>query len=130
MQMRRSTADCREIVGVPRSLVASSLDVRQPSAAKSGRSAGASSPAAVSAPSSRTPQFALVYVKPGASLKPYTKFAILNCYVSFAPNWREDMQTNFDIPITEDQIKQTETRNRRRIQESLRRRNSSRAAFR
>src|SRR5512143_1628069 len=34
--------------------------------------------------------FARVYVRPGASLKPYTKFAILNCFVSFAPNWRED----------------------------------------
>jgi hypothetical protein len=54
-------------------------------------------------------EFALVYVKPGASLKPYTKFAILNCYVSFAPNWRENMQTNFNVPITEDQIKQTES---------------------
>jgi hypothetical protein len=51
---------------------------------------------------------ARVYVRPGASLKPYTKFAILACYVSFAPNWREDMQTNFNIPITEDQMKQTE----------------------
>ena len=37
-------------------------------------------------------EFALVYVKPGATLKPYTKFAILNCYVSFAPNWRENMR--------------------------------------
>jgi hypothetical protein len=54
-------------------------------------------------------EFAVVYVKPGATLKPYTKFAILNCFVSFAPNWRENMQTNFNIPITEDQIKQTET---------------------
>jgi len=54
-------------------------------------------------------EFALVYVKPGASLKPYTKFAILNCFVSFAPNWRENMQTNFNIPITEDQIQQTES---------------------
>ncbi len=53
-------------------------------------------------------EFALVYVKPGASLKPYTKFAILDCFVSFAPNWRENMQTNFNVPITEDQIKQTE----------------------
>jgi hypothetical protein len=52
--------------------------------------------------------FARVYVRPGATLKPYTKFAILNCYVSFASNWREDMQTNFNIPITEDQMKQTE----------------------
>jgi hypothetical protein len=49
-----------------------------------------------------------VYVRPGASLKPYTKFAILTCYVSFAPQWREDMQTNFNIPITEDQMKQTQ----------------------
>jgi Protein of unknown function (DUF3313) len=54
-------------------------------------------------------EFAVVYVKPGATLKPYTKFAILNCFVSFAPNWRENMQTNFNIPITEDQIKQTES---------------------
>jgi|SoiMethySBSTD1v2_1073268.scaffolds.fasta_scaffold1132430_2 hypothetical protein len=54
-------------------------------------------------------EFAVVYVKPGATLKPYTKFAILDCFVSFAPNWRENMQTNFNIPITEDQIKQTET---------------------
>ena len=54
-------------------------------------------------------EFAVVYVKPGATLKPYTQFAILNCFVSFAPNWRENMQTNFNIPITEDQIKQTET---------------------
>ena len=54
-------------------------------------------------------EFAVVYVKPGATLKPYTKFAILDCYVSFAPNWRENMQTNFNIPITEDQIKQTES---------------------
>jgi len=49
-----------------------------------------------------------VYVRPGATLKPYTKFAILNCYVSFAPNWREDMQTNFNIPITQEQMQQTE----------------------
>ena len=54
-------------------------------------------------------EFALVYVKPGASLKPYSKFAILDCYVSFKPNWREDMQTDYDIPITDDQIKQIET---------------------
>jgi hypothetical protein len=54
-------------------------------------------------------EFAVVYVKPGATLKQYTKFAILDCFVSFAPNWRENMQTNFNIPITEDQIKQTET---------------------
>lgn len=54
-------------------------------------------------------EFAVVYVKPGATLKPYTKFAILDCFVSFAPNWRENMQTNFNIPITEDQIKQTES---------------------
>ena len=54
-------------------------------------------------------EYALVYVKPGATLKPYTKFAILDCYVSFAPNWRENMQTDFNIPITEDQIKQTES---------------------
>ena len=57
----------------------------------------------------RNTEFAVVYVKPGATLKPYTKFAILNCFVSFAPNWRENMQTNFNIPITEDQIKQTES---------------------
>jgi hypothetical protein len=54
-------------------------------------------------------QFALVYVKPGASLKPYSKFALLNCFVSFKPNWREDMQTDYDVPITDDQIKQIET---------------------
>ncbi len=54
-------------------------------------------------------KFALVYVKPGASLKPYTKFAILECYVSFKPNWRQDMETDYDIPITDDQIKRTET---------------------
>jgi len=54
-------------------------------------------------------EFALVYVKPGATLKPYTKFAILDCFVSFAPNWRENMQTNFNIPITEDQMKQIES---------------------
>jgi hypothetical protein len=53
-------------------------------------------------------EFALVYVKPGASLKPYTKFAILDCFVSFKPNWREDMQTDYDVPITDDQIKQIE----------------------
>ncbi len=54
-------------------------------------------------------EFALVYVKPGATLKPYTKFALLNCFVSFKPNWREDMQTEYDVPITDDQIKQIET---------------------
>ncbi len=54
-------------------------------------------------------KFALVYVKPGASLKPYTKFAILKCYVSFKPNWREDMESDYDVPISDDQIKQTET---------------------
>lgn len=49
-----------------------------------------------------------VYVRPGATLKPYTKFAILNCFVSFAPNWREDMQTNYNIPITTEQVQRTE----------------------
>jgi hypothetical protein len=49
-----------------------------------------------------------VYVRPGATLKPYTKFAILNCFVSFAPNWREDMQTNFNMQITGEQVQQTE----------------------
>ncbi|HET6473767.1 MAG TPA: DUF3313 family protein [Pseudomonadales bacterium] len=49
-----------------------------------------------------------VYVRPGATLKPYTKFAILNCMVSFAPNWREDMQTNFSLQITQEQVQQTE----------------------
>jgi hypothetical protein len=53
-------------------------------------------------------ELARVYVRPGATLKPYTKFAILNCYVSFAPNWLEDMQTNFNMQITGEQVQQTE----------------------
>jgi len=56
-----------------------------------------------------TTAFARVYVRPGATLKPYTKFALLDCFVSFAPNWRQDMESNFNIPITIDQMKLTET---------------------
>ncbi len=54
-------------------------------------------------------QFAVVYVRPGASLKPYDKFALLECAVAFKPNWREDMQTDYDTPITDDQIHQIES---------------------
>ena len=52
---------------------------------------------------------AVVYVRPGASLKPYGKFAILQCAVAFKPNWREDMQTEYDTPITDEQIHQIES---------------------
>jgi hypothetical protein len=31
-----------------------------------------------------------VYVKPGATLEPYTKVAILECYVAFRKNWQRD----------------------------------------
>jgi len=52
---------------------------------------------------------AVVYVRPGASLKPYSKFAILQCTVAFKPNWREDMQTEYNTPITDGQIHQIES---------------------
>src|SRR4051795_3182042 len=52
---------------------------------------------------------AVVYVRPGASLKPYDKFAILECPVSFSPNWRENMQSDYDTPITDDQIHRIES---------------------
>jgi hypothetical protein len=54
-------------------------------------------------------EFALVYVKPGASLKPYSRFAILDCPVTFAQGWRNDIEDSYDVPITDDQIKQMET---------------------
>ena len=31
-----------------------------------------------------------VYVKPGATLEPYTKVALLECYVAFRKNWQRD----------------------------------------
>jgi hypothetical protein len=31
-----------------------------------------------------------VYVRPGATLEPYTKVAILECYVAFRKNWQRD----------------------------------------
>lgn len=52
---------------------------------------------------------AVVYVRPGASLKLYDKFAILKCAVAFKPNWREDMQANYQQPISDDQIHQIES---------------------
>jgi hypothetical protein len=33
---------------------------------------------------------AIAYVKPGASLEPYTKVKILDCYVQFKKNWERD----------------------------------------
>ena len=32
----------------------------------------------------------LVYVKPGATLAPYKRVAILDCYVEFEKNWQKD----------------------------------------
>ena len=65
-------------------------------------------------------EFALVYVKPGASLKPYTKFAILDCYVSFAPNWRENMQTQLQHSDHRRSDQADRDGTRRRIQEGIR----------
>ena len=85
-----------------------------PTASTSTRPASTAAAAASGAVSSdglrlvKNTELGRVYVRPGATLKPYTKFAILNCYVSFAPNWRQDMQTNFNMQITQEQVQQTE----------------------
>lgn len=50
----------------------------------------------------------LVYVKPGASLAPYDKFAILDCYVEFAKNWQRDYnndQLGLSNRVNDDDIK-------------------------
>lgn len=50
----------------------------------------------------------LVYVKPGASLAPYNKFAILDCYVEFAKNWQRDYnsdQLGLSGRVNDDDIK-------------------------
>lgn len=31
-----------------------------------------------------------IYVKPGASLEPYSKIALLDCYVAFAKDWEKE----------------------------------------
>jgi Protein of unknown function (DUF3313) len=54
-------------------------------------------------------EFAVVYVKPGASLKPYDKFALLDCFVSFAQNWRENMEDDNNNMISDADIKRIET---------------------
>jgi len=36
----------------------------------------------------------IVYVKPGATLEPYTKVKILDCYVQFKKNWQRDYNMN------------------------------------
>lgn len=82
-----------------------------PTASSSAASPAPASPGAATADGLvlvKNTQLGRVYVRPGATLKPYTKFAILNCMVSFAPNWREDMQTNFSMQITQEQVQQTE----------------------
>ena len=54
-------------------------------------------------------EFAVVYVKPGASLKPYDKFAILDCFVSFAKDWRQNMADNDNNLISDADVKRIET---------------------
>ena len=54
-------------------------------------------------------EFAVVYVKPGASLKPYDKFAILDCFVSFQKNWRQNMESDRAVPITDADVTRIET---------------------
>ncbi len=54
-------------------------------------------------------EFAVVYVKPGASLKAYDKFALLDCFVSFKKDWRQDMEDEGDNLISDADIKRIET---------------------
>ena len=54
-------------------------------------------------------EFAVVYVKPGASLKAYDKFAILDCFVSFEKNWRQNMESEGDVLITDADVTRIET---------------------
>lgn len=54
-------------------------------------------------------KFAVVYVKPGASLKAYDKFALLDCFVSFRKGWREDMEDDSTNMISDADIKRIET---------------------
>ena len=115
--MRRSVAVWAALVGLLALAACTSngtTSAPAPAASTSTPTASTAAAAASGAVSSdglrlvKNTELGRVYVRPGATLKPYTKFAILNCYVSFAPNWREDMQTNFNMQITQEQVQQTE----------------------
>jgi len=56
----------------------------------------------------KTPGIAVVYVKPGASLKAYDKFAILDCPVTFKEGWQREMQDDYDNPISDEQLTRIE----------------------
>lgn len=52
---------------------------------------------------------AVIYVKPGASLKAYDKFALLECPVSFEKGWRQQMQADYDNPVSGVQMQKIES---------------------
>ena len=54
----------------------------------------------------------LVYVKPGATLAPYKRVAILDCYVEFEKNWQKDYnqsKVSLDGRVTDKDVEKMKT---------------------
>jgi hypothetical protein len=55
-------------------------------------------------------EFSAVYVRPGAKLGGYTKVALLECFVAFAPGWEQNINEEEPMQLTPQNFQQIKTR--------------------
>ena len=55
-------------------------------------------------------EFSALYVRPGVSFAPYTKVAILECFVAFKSGWVQSMNADDPLSLTPQTVKDIKTR--------------------